>query len=101
MSLLLRPYFTEHMTKAELLKSISEEAGITRAQSAAALDQIVASITVSLKKGNKFSIPGLGTFSVKKRSARNGRNPFTGEAIKIKAKKVAKFKAAKSLQDKL
>ena len=87
------------MTKSELIKAMAEEAGITKVQANAAFDKLVTSISQSLKKGQKFSLAGIGTFSVKKRNARKGRNPLTGESIKIKAKKVAKFKATKSLSE--
>ncbi|MCU0398619.1 MAG: HU family DNA-binding protein [Cyclobacteriaceae bacterium] len=89
------------MTKAELISKLAEDAGITKVQAGAALDSFIESIQKTLKGGKKITVAGLGTFSVGKRAAREGRNPFTGETIKIKAKKVAKFKAAKVLKDKL
>jgi DNA-binding protein HU-beta len=89
------------MTKAELISKLAEDAGITKVQAGAALDSFIGSIQKTLKGGKKITVAGLGTFSVGKRAAREGRNPFTGETIKIKAKKVAKFKAAKVLKDKL
>ena len=83
------------MNKGELISKIAEDAEITKTQAGAALDSLVEAITKSLKKGDKVTLVGFGTFSVTKRAARTGRNPQTGEAIKIKAKKVAKFKAGK------
>jgi DNA-binding protein HU-beta len=89
------------MTKAELIEKLAKDAGITKVQATTALGSFIESVQKTLKAGNKFTVTGLGTFSVSKRAARKGRNPFTGEAIKIKAKKVAKFKAGKALKDKL
>jgi DNA-binding protein HU-beta len=65
------------------------------------LDSFTDTIAKTLKKGNKVTLVGFGTFSVTKRAARNGRNPQTGATIKIKAKKVAKFKAGKELSEKI
>jgi DNA-binding protein HU-beta len=89
------------MTKAELITKIAEDAGITKVAAVAALDAFMDGITKTLKKGDKLTLVGFGTFSVSKRAARIGRNPFNGETIKIKAKKVAKFKASKELSGKL
>ncbi len=89
------------MNKAELVAQLAEEAGITKTQANAALDAFVDNVTKTLKKGDKVTLVGFGTFSVSKRQARVGRNPQTGEAIKIKAKKVARFKAGKELSGKL
>jgi len=89
------------MNKGDLISKISEDAGISRTQANAAIDSFVDAVTKSLKGGGKVTIVGFGTFSVSKRSARVGRNPQTGEAIKIKAKKVAKFKAGKELSEKI
>lgn len=85
------------MNKAELIAKISDDADITKTQANAALDSFVEAITKTLKGGGKVTMVGFGTFSVTKRAARTGRNPQTGAAIKIKAKKVAKFKAGKDL----
>jgi DNA-binding protein HU-beta len=85
------------MNKAELISKISDDAGITKGQANAALDSFVEAVTSSLKGGGKVTLVGFGTFSVSKRQARNGRNPQTGQVIKIKAKKVARFKAGKEL----
>jgi len=89
------------MNKAELIATLAEEAGITKTQANTALDAFVGAVTKTLKKGDKVTLVGFGTFSVSKRAARNGRNPQTGEVIKIKARKVAKFKAGKELSGKL
>jgi DNA-binding protein HU-beta len=89
------------MNKADLIAQISEEAGITKTQANAALDAFTSTVTKTLKKGDKVTLVGFGTFSVSKRAARTGRNPQTGAAIKIKAKKVAKFKAGKELSAKI
>jgi DNA-binding protein HU-beta len=85
------------MNKADLIAKISEDVGITKTQAGATLDSFTEAVTKTLKKGDKVTLVGFGTFSVSKRAARNGRNPQTGATIKIKAKKVAKFKAGKEL----
>jgi DNA-binding protein HU-beta len=89
------------MNKAELVSKIAEDAGITKVQAGAALDSFMEGVTKTLKSGNKLILVGFGTFSVSKRAARNGRNPKTGATIKIKAKKVARFKASKELSGKM
>ena len=89
------------MNKAELIAKISEDAGITKTQANASIDSFVEAVQKTLKKGDKVTLVGFGTFSVTKRKARNGRNPKTGETIKIKAKKVAKFKPGKDLSEKI
>lgn len=89
------------MNKAELVAQLAEDAGITKTQANAVLDSFTATVTKTLKKGDKVTLVGFGTFSVSKRAARTGRNPQTGAAIKIKAKKVAKFKAGKELSAKI
>jgi DNA-binding protein HU-beta len=89
------------MNKAELIAKIADDAGITKTQANATLDSFIEAVTVTLKKGNKVTLVGFGTFSVSKRAARNGRNPQTGAVIKIKAKKVARFKAGKELSSKM
>ncbi|MGD0020674.1 MAG: HU family DNA-binding protein [Smithellaceae bacterium] len=88
------------MTKADLVDAMAKEADITKAAAALALDAYVDAVTKELKKGGKIGLVGFGTFSVAKRKARDGRNPQTGKAIKIPAKKVVKFKAGKELADK-
>ncbi len=89
------------MNKAELVSKIADDAGITKVQATAALGSFMEGVTKTLKSGNKLILVGFGTFSVSKRAARKGRNPQTGETIKIKAKKVAKFKASKELSGKI
>ena len=89
------------MNKAELISKISDDAGITKTQSNTVLDSFIEAVTKTLKGGGKVTLVGFGTFSVSKRAARNGRNPQTGAVIKIKARKVAKFKAGKELSAKL
>jgi DNA-binding protein HU-beta len=89
------------MNKAELIAKIADDAGITKTQANTSLDSFVEAVTKTLKGGGKVTLVGFGTFSVSKRAARNGRNPQTGAVIKIKAKKVAKFKAGKELSAKL
>ena len=89
------------MNKADLIAQIADDAGITKTQANAALDSFVGTVTKVLKKGDKVTLVGFGTFSVTKRAARNGRNPQTGAVIKIKAKKVARFKPGKELSAKI
>jgi DNA-binding protein HU-beta len=89
------------MNKGELIAKLSEDAGITKTQANDALDSFIEAVTKTLKGGGKVTLVGFGTFSVSKRSARNGRNPQTGAIIKIKARKVAKFKAGKELAAKM
>ena len=85
------------MNKADLVNAMSSEAKITKANAQRALDAFLAVTSKSLKKGEKVTLVGFGTFSVAKRAARMGRNPQTGKEIKIAAKKVAKFKAGAEL----
>ncbi len=89
------------MNKAELIAKMADDAGVTKTQANASLDSFVEAVTKTLKGGGKVTLVGFGTFSVSKRAARNGRNPQTGAVIKIKAKKVAKFKAGKELSAKI
>jgi DNA-binding protein HU-beta len=89
------------MNKAQLIDKIAGDSDISKKQAAAALDSFTDAVAKTLKKGNKVTLVGFGTFSVSKRAARNGRNPATGAAIKIKAKKVAKFKAGTELAAKV
>jgi DNA-binding protein HU-beta len=85
------------MNKAELIAKISEDTEVTKTEVNAVLNSFVDCVTKTLKGGGKVTLVGFGTFSVSKRSERNGRNPQTNQVIKIKAKKVAKFKAGKEL----
>lgn len=87
------------MNKAELIEAVAEEADISKASAARALDGALDAITNALKKGDTVTLVGFGTFSVRERAARSGRNPQTGETIKIKASKVPGFKPGKALKD--
>ena len=86
------------MTKAELIASIGKEAKVSKASAEKALNAFTNSVTKALKKGDKLTLTGFGTFSVAKRRARTGRNPQTGKEIKIPARRVAKFKAGNLLK---
>lgn len=85
------------MNKAELIEAMAKTADCTKTEAGASLDAFTSSVAAALKKGDKVTLVGFGTFSVSKRAARIGRNPQTGKEIKIAAKKVAKFKAGKEL----
>lgn len=87
------------MTKAELIDRIASGAGISKTDASKALDSTLNSIKASLKKGQKVTLVGFGTFSTKKRKARKGRNPRTGQVINIPAAKVPKFTSGKALKD--
>jgi DNA-binding protein HU-beta len=86
------------MTKAELIASIGKEAKISKASAEKTLNAFTSSVTKALKKGDKLTLTGFGTFSVAKRRARIGRNPQTGKEIKIPATRVAKFKPGNLLK---
>jgi len=86
------------MTKAELIVSIGKEAKIPKASAGKALNAFSNTVMKALKKGDKLTLTGFGTFSVAKRRARIGRNPQTGKEIKIAATRVAKFKAGNLLK---
>jgi DNA-binding protein HU-beta len=87
------------MNKAQLVEAIAKDANITKSQAQGAVDSFVNSVQRTLKRGQKVTLVGFGTFSTSKRRARTGRNPQTGRPIKIPAKRVAKFVAGKSLKD--
>jgi len=87
------------VNKSELIEAIAASADIPKAAAARALDAMVDTVTDSLKKGESVSMVGFGTFQVKERAARTGRNPQTGEPIEISAAKVPSFKAGKALKD--
>lgn len=87
------------MTKAELVARMAKDAKITKKAAEAALDSFTMCVRDSLRRGKRVGLVGFGTFSVGRRAARNGRNPQTGEAIKIKAAKVPRFKPGKVLKD--
>ena len=85
------------MNKAELIEAIANTTKMTKADSGRSLDATIEAISKALKKGDRLSLVGFGSFSVAKRAARLGRNPQTGKEIKIAAKKVVKFKAGTEL----
>ena len=87
------------MNKAELIDAVAEGADISKADATRAVDTVVEQITKTLKKGDQVTLVGFGTFAVKDRAARTGRNPRTGETINIPASKVPGFKAGKALKD--
>ncbi|MBR1851201.1 MAG: HU family DNA-binding protein [Bacteroidales bacterium] len=85
------------MNKTELVNAVAEKTGLTKVDSRKAVDATIAALTEDLRAGNNTTLVGFGTFSVIKREARTGINPRTKKAIKIPAKKVAKFKPSKGL----
>ena len=87
------------MNKAELIEAIAESADLSKADATRAVDALTQTITDTLKKDEQVSIVGFGTFSLRKRAARSGRNPRTGETISIKASNVPGFKPGKALKD--
>ncbi len=87
------------LTKTELIEKIASSTSLTKSSASSAVNLVFDTITSSLKKGNSVNIPNFGNFDVIKRKARNGRNPQTGEVIKIKATKAPRFKAGKGLKD--
>lgn len=87
------------MNKTELIEHIAMNADLSKAAAGRALEAAMGAITTTLRKGGAVTLVGFGTFAVGKRTARTGRNPRTGAAVKIKAAKVPKFKAGKGLKD--
>ncbi|MBS1170967.1 MAG: DNA-binding protein [Burkholderiaceae bacterium] len=87
------------MNKTELIENIATSADISKAAAARALEAVVAAVKSTLKDNGSVAIAGFGTFSVGQRAARTGRNPRTGAEISIKAAKIPKFRAGKSLKD--
>jgi len=87
------------VNKTELIEHISEQADISKAAAGRSLDALVGAVKKALKKGDDVTLVGFGTFHLAKRAARTGRNPRTGEPIKIKAAKVPKFRPGKDLKD--
>ena len=87
------------MNKSDLIDGMAEDAGITKAAAKKALESFLGNVEGSLKKGNRVSLVGFGSWSVSRRAARDGRNPQTGKTIKIKAKNVVKFKAGSDLSN--
>ncbi len=89
------------MNKAEVIDAVADSADISKAAAARSVDTVLEVITESLKNGNPVTLVGFGTFSSRRREARTGRNPRTGEPIQIKASNLAVFKAGKGLKDAL
>ncbi|MBA3929154.1 DNA-binding protein HU-beta [Pseudoxanthomonas japonensis] len=87
------------MNKTELIDAVADEAEVSKAEAGRAVDAVISSITKALKKGDTVTLVGFGTFQVRKRAARTGRNPKTGDTIKIKASQNPAFKAGKALKD--
>ncbi len=87
------------MNKSELIAAVAKEADLTKKDAEAAVNAVVGTVTDALKKGDKVQLVGFGTFETRERAARTGKNPRTGEAIKIAASKVPAFKAGKALKD--
>ena len=87
------------MSKQELVEVMAEEAGLTKADATRALDAFMGAVTKALKGGKKVSLVGFGTFATSKRAAREGRNPRTGETVKIAARTAVTFKAGSKLKD--
>ena len=87
------------MTKADLIDAMAKDADISKAAAGKAIDSMVSTIIKSVKKGNKVSLVGFGTFGLSKRKARTGRNPRTGQVLKIPAHKAPKFSAGKGFKD--
>lgn len=87
------------MNKSELVEAIANGSGVTKATASKVLDLFMETVTDTLKRGDQVVLPGFGSFSTGNRSARTGRNPQTGQTIQIKASRVAKFKAGKSLKE--
>lgn len=87
------------MNKSELIDAVAAAADISKAKAAQAVDAVTSSVTKALGEGDQVTLVGFGTFSVRERAARTGRNPRTGEEIKIAAAKIPAFKAGKALKD--
>jgi len=86
------------MNKTQLIEAVASDSGLTKADSARAIESVIDTVTKTLKKGDEVSITGFGKFSVVKRAARQGVNPRTGERVKIKASKAPKFSAGATLK---
>jgi DNA-binding protein HU-beta len=87
------------MNKTELTDAVADKADLTKASAAKAVDALIAAVSEALKQGDQVAIAGFGTFTVRARAAREGRNPRTGETIQIAASKIPGFKAGKALKD--
>jgi len=88
-------------SKADLVEQVATATGMTKKASGEAFDAVFDAITKAVRKGDRCTVPGFGSFSISKRAARKGRNPATGATISIKASKSVKFKAGKELKDKV
>ena len=89
------------MNKADFVSAVADAAGLTKVDAGNAVEAMIKVVKKTLKSGDSVAIVGFGTFTVRKRAARSGRNPRTGATIKIKASKVPAFKAGKALKDAL
>lgn len=89
------------MNKADLIDAVAQDTDMSKASATRAVDSVIDTITGSLKSGDQVTLVGFGTFMVRDRAARSGRNPQTGETIQIKASKAPAFKAGKALKDAL
>jgi len=89
------------MNKAELVEKMAKDVAVSKAAAGRVLNSFIKNVSKALKKGDKVTLVGFGTFSVAKRKARKGRNPQTGDVLKIKARKVAKFKPGVTLKNSL
>ena len=87
------------MNKAELIEHVAQAAGLSKADAGRAVDAVLGGVTGALKSGDSVALTGFGTFEVRSRAARTGRNPKTGEALQIAASKAPGFKAGKALKD--
>ena len=87
------------MNKTELIEAVASSADMSKTEAARAVDSVISAVTKALRDGQQVALPGFGTFEVRARAARQGRNPQTGQAIEIKASKVPSFKAGKALKD--
>lgn len=87
------------MNKSELIDAVADSADLSKAAATQAVDAVLSAVSKSLKKGDQVTLVGFGTFLVRDRAARTGRNPRTGDEIKIAAAKVPAFKAGKALKD--
>ena len=87
------------MNKGDVIEKVAETTGLSKADAARAVDAVLAAISGSLASGESVAIAGFGTFDVRERAARTGRNPKTGEALQIAASKAPGFKAGKALKD--
>lgn len=87
------------MNKSELIDAVSNSANLSKSDAASAVDGVIGAVTQALRSGDQVTVVGFGTFLVRQREARAGRNPRTGETIQIKASKVPAFKAGKALKD--